>query len=575
MKRTESAFLRALEDALHEVTPTHPPTKKAGMSFAEWARQFTYEYGPLIEKIADFQARAQFDPELRALSAAAAEVGTIGPDGRIDPRAIGVIERIAQNPHFAELSQQAASAGARGTGVLTLNVEAARDVGVQLGAEIVLMRSYSVGDYTVPKELIARAWYQITGGKDRGKSGTFMPFPGDLSVWFTAPVKTKHLISLFATYIPMTGSLVDLPPHGLRLEVFGWLPEDSAAGAVGPTDVLDHIHGFRLVVEFGVSHVGVGMGVLGRQVTSNGGLQTATFTISPNNLQAGPTYILNGRITSPRNGGQPNRILRAGSDATTLTLTFPKWVFSANSTLPPVQFANDGTGTDLGWQATSSATGSTASGDATADFTFTWVGKDSQAWTQDMKFTVKACSADSAPQSNSVAFRLDNLDSEDRGLEYSAGSTQMSLSTLVLNGVGDFGLKVDTHCTIVNQPPNTPAVAGPLNATTANSATNNDNDWYGIVDPTDPTKYLTIDDSNGVSWWCGYQFRQATTDTGDVCAQYRAVFWKADTSAAEHNYYAGTWQYSLADNNVASLATWSNGATSSGTTLSVFLQPAN
>jgi hypothetical protein len=66
--------------------PAHPP--KPAVSFSEWARQFTYEYGPLIEQIAEFQLRAQFDPQIQALSAAASEVSTVGPDAKIDPRAL-------------------------------------------------------------------------------------------------------------------------------------------------------------------------------------------------------------------------------------------------------------------------------------------------------------------------------------------------------------------------------------------------------------------------------------------------------------------------------------------------------
>lgn len=558
MKKTEPALLRSLEEALHQVTPAEPP--KEGASFSEWVRQFTYEYGPLIEQMAEFQLRAQFDPEIQALSAAAAQVGTVGPDGKIDPRAIGVVERIRENPHFAALSQSSASYGVRGLGLLTVNLELAYKLGIQVGAELVDMFAYSVGDYTVPGELVGRAWYQFTAGTDAGYSGTIMPFPFNLSCWFTAPVNTKHLMSVYITYVPLSKAY----PVGLRLEIFGWLPEESAP-AIDPTKVIEHIHGFRLLVEFG-NHKGGGAGVLGRQVATTGGFQTAALSITPNNLQPGPKYTLNGTVSAPRSGGQPNRILRSN---TTLNLAFPKWVFSAMTALPAVTITNDGTGAATGWK----AAGTTGPGDDPTIFKFTWAGKDNAAWTQNMTFNVAACSSDNAPQDGNVTCTLDNLDSFDSDVERSASATQMSLSQLVFNAVGPYDLKVDSHATIENQPSGTKEVTGQVNATTANSATNTDNDWYPIVDPTDKTKILTIDDSNGVSWWCGYQYRQTTTDSGDVCAQYRAAFWKEDSSATEHNYYGGQWQNLINDNTTHSVAVWSNGATSSGTTLDVFLKP--
>jgi hypothetical protein len=563
MRKSESAFLRSLEEALREVTPVNPPKEKEGVSFSERVRQFTCEYGPLIEQVAEFQARAQFDPELQALSAASSEVAAVGPDGKIDPGALGVAERIMQNPRFAALSQSAASYGVRGFGILTANLEAAYQLGIQVGAELVAMRQYTVGDYTVPSEVIGRAWYQVTVGDDKGISGTIMVFPFNLSLWFAPPVDTNHLVSVFITYIPLPG----VPyPVGLRLEIFGWLPEKPAPG-LDPTDVLDAIHGFRLVVEAGM-HKGGGLGILGHQVTTSGGLQTATLSISPNNLQTGQKTTLSGTVYAPHNGGQPNRIFRS---STTMKLDFPAWVFSAMSQPPVVTFTNDGTGQTGSWQATSTA----GEGDNSA-FEFTWVGKDNTTWTQDMTFSVAACSSGTAPQNGKVACTLDNLDSADSDVERSVSGTQMTLSALVFTALGNYDLKVDPNWnSIENQPPGTTEATGSVNATTANSASNTDNDWYPIVDPTDPTKPLTIDDKNGISWWCGYQYRQTTTDTGDACAQYRAVFWRANTSATERNYYAGLWQNLINDNTAHSTATWSNGASTSGTTLDIFLKPTS
>lgn len=562
MRKSESAFLRSLEKALHEVTPTNPPKEKEGVSFSELVRQFTYEYGPLIEQVAEFQARAQFDPELQALSAASSEVSSVGPGGKIDPRALGVAERILQNPRFAALSQSAASYGVRGLGFLTANVELAFGLGIQLGAELVAMRQYSIGDYTVPSEVIGRAWYEVTAGADKGISGTIMAFPFNLSVWFTQPVDTSHLVSVYLTDIPLAG----VAPAGLRLEIFGWLPDKPAPG-LDPTELLNAIHGFRLVLEVG-KHKGVGVGFLGHQVTTSGGLQTATLSISPNNLQPGPKYTLNGTVYAPHNGGLPNRIFRS---STTLKLEFPAWVFSAMSEPPVVAFINDGTGQFDGWQATSVA----GDGDNPV-FEFTWAGKDNTTWTQDMTFSVGACSGGVAPQDGNVGCTLDSLDSADSDVERSVSGTQMALSTLVFTSTGNYDLKLDPNWnSIENQPSGTKEMTGSVNATTANSASNNDNDWYPIVDPTDPTEPLTIDDKNGINWWCGYQYRQTTTGTGDVCAQYRAVFWKANTSAADHNYYAGLWQNLINDNTLHSVATWSDGASTSGTTLDIFLKPTS
>jgi hypothetical protein len=560
MRKSEPALLRSLEKALHEVTPSHLP--KEGVSFSEWARQFTYEYGPLIEQIAEFQLRTQFDPEIQALSAASTEVGTVGPDGKIDPRVLGMVERITQNPHYAALSQASESYGVRGIGLLTLNVEVALLLGIQVGGELVLMHPYSVGDYTVPSELIGRAWYQVTAGADIGISGTIAPYPLDISCWFTAPVNTKHLVSAYITYIPLS----TVYPLGLRLEIFGWLPEDSAP-AIDPSKFIDHIHGFRVVVEAGY-HKGVGVGVLGHQVATSGGLQLATLSITPNNLQPGLKYTLNGTVSAPHSGGQPNRIFRA---STTLKLTFPKWVFSATSQLPVVAFTNDGTGATTGWKATSTP----GEGDGSSVFGFTWVGKDNAAWTQNMKFSVGAYSNDAAPQDGNVACTLDNLDSADSAVERSLSGTQMTLSPLVFTAVGNYDLKVDPRCnSIENQPSGTPEMTGAVNATTANSASNKNNNFYPIVDPTDQTKCLTIDDMKGNSWWCGYQYRQAT-DTDDVCAQYRAVFWKTNTVAADFNYFAGTWQSLINNNTDHSIAVWSNGASTKGTTLDFFLKPTS
>jgi hypothetical protein len=316
------------------------------------------------------------------------------------------------------------------------------------------------------------------------------------------------------------------------------------------------------VVEAG-NHKGMGVGVLGRQVATSGGLQLATLSITPNNLQPGPKYTLNGAVSAPHSGGQPNRILRSN---TTLNLTFPKWVFSASQL--PVAFANDGTGKTTGWKATSTP------GDDPSVLGFTWVGNDNTAWTQNKTFKVGACSNDVAPQDGNVACTLDNLDSADSGVERSVSGTQMTLSQLVFTAVGNYDLKVDQRWnSIENQPSGTPEMTGSVNATTANSASNTDNDFYPIVDPADKTKCLTIDDTKGNSWWCGYQYRQAT-NTDDVCAQYRAVFWKTTTSAADHNYFPGLWQNLINSNTTHSVATWSNGASTAGTTLDIFLKPS-
>jgi hypothetical protein len=153
------------------------------------------------------------------------------------------------------------------------------------------------------------------------------------------------------------------------------------------------------------------LGIRGHQVTTSGGLQTATLSISPNHLQPGPEYTLNGTVYSPHNGGLPNRILRS---STTLKLEFPAWVFSAMSQPPVVTFTNDGTGQTGGWQATS-----VAGEDDDSVFEFTWIGKDNTTWTQDMTFSVGARSVGTAPQDGHVSCTLDNLDSADSDVEHS------------------------------------------------------------------------------------------------------------------------------------------------------------
>jgi hypothetical protein len=79
-----------------------------------------------------------------------------------------------------------------------------------------------------------------------------------------------------------------------------------------------------------------------------------------------------------------------------------------------------------------------------------------------------------------------------------------------------------------------------------------------------------------------HAYRQRTTRPGvtvrpgrDVCAQYRAAFWKANSSTADHNYYTGLWQKLINDNTVHSTATWSDGDSTSGTTLDIFLKPTS
>ena len=109
MKKSEPVLLRSLEDALHQVSPTRPLTKQQEEALGEAAQRFAEEHRPLIERIVAFQALAESDPELKALSAAAAEVSRVGADGKLDPRVVGGAERIAENPHFAELSEDAAS----------------------------------------------------------------------------------------------------------------------------------------------------------------------------------------------------------------------------------------------------------------------------------------------------------------------------------------------------------------------------------------------------------------------------------------------------------------------------------
>jgi len=87
------------------------------------------------------------------------------------------IGAVAPNGADTETYWSATLNGVRGIGLLTLNLEVAYKLGIQVGGELVLMHQYTVGDYTVPSELIGRAWYQITTGPDRGFSGTIAPFP--------------------------------------------------------------------------------------------------------------------------------------------------------------------------------------------------------------------------------------------------------------------------------------------------------------------------------------------------------------------------------------------------------------
>jgi hypothetical protein len=238
---------------------------------------------------------------------------------------------------------------------------------------------------------------------------------------------------------------------------------------------------------------------------------------------------------------------------------------------PAVGWLNAGTGDFVGWQ----PTGTAVDGDNPV-FAFTWVGEDNTTWSQDMSFSIGACSGGTAPQDGNVTCTLDNLDSFDSDIQRSVSTTPMTLSALVLTATGNYDLKVDPAWnSIENQPSGTTELTGPVDATTADSASNSDNDWYPILDPTNPTMRLTIVDKNGISWWCGYQYQQTTADTGEVCGQYRAAFWKANSSTADMNYYTGLWQKLINDNPVHSVATWSDGDSTAKTTLDIFLKPTS
>ena len=570
--RTKDDPPTALGDAFFTSVSADTPMW-ASKEVAEEIRRFAYEFAPLIEQAAEVQQQLRYDPEVQRLSAAVAAAARNGNEGLLSPEALGLATRLLQVPAMTALGSSAASAGVRGVGFLTAQLEAALIIGAQAGAELVWVHPYKIGTFTTPSRVVARAWFEATLGLDVGISGTLVPYPLDLSFWFLPPEASKHMVGVFLGVVY---------GYGVRAELFGWVPEKptppklpSAPGGdwVNP---FNYIYGFRLVAEKGY-HVGLGVAFKGQQVISGKTLQLSSYSISPSNIQAGWKYdgtatdhpLLEGVIAAPKRDEQPSKTFVTGGS--TLQVSFPNWLCTALSTAPPLIFKNDGGDGTKGWSATNTPTVS----DMT--YTYVWAGADGQAWQSDIDFTISTCSKSTPPQTSATTCRFNGLTNVGPvDVPVSAGVSKMTLSELVFTAYGNYTLIIDTNVNSIEDYDGS-TITSKLNASTADSASQNQSNFYYLPNPNDATKPLIIDytgtDKNfaGTRWYAGYQFQQ---QGGNPNAQFRAVFWEVGKPFTDRNYYAGDWQ-SLTDTTqkYTSTKAWSGGAITNDTTLSITLTP--
>jgi hypothetical protein len=549
----------------------------ASQEVAEEIRRFAYEFGPLIEHAADVQQQLRQDPEVQKLSAAAAAAAAASDEGLQSPEALGLATRLLQVPAMRALGSSAASAGVRGLGFLTAQLEAALIIGAQAGAELVWVQPYKIGTFTTPSRVVARAWYEVTLGLDVGISGTLVPYPLDLSFWFLPPEASEHMLGVFLGVVY---------GKGVRAELFGWVPEKptppkppAAPGSAAPDldyNPFNFIYGFRLVAEIGY-HVGLGVAFKGHQVISGKTLQLSSYSITPSNVQAGWKYdgtaadhpLLEGVIATPKRDEQPSKTFVKGGS--TLQVAFPNWLCTAMSAAPSLVFKNDGGDGTKGWLLTNTPSVS----DMT--YAYVWDGAEGQAWQSDIDFTISTYSKSTPPATGATTCKFDGLTNVGPvDVEVSGGVAKMTLSELVFTAYGDYTLIVDTKVNTIEGYDDS-TVTAELKATTADSASQNDSNFYYLPNPKDATKLLIVDytgtDKNfaGTSWYAGYQFQQ---QGGNPNAQFRSVFWEVGKPFTDRFLYCGNWQ-SLTDSNqkYTSTATWSSGSVTNGTTLTITLTP--
>jgi hypothetical protein len=545
----------------------------ASQEVAEEIRRFAYEFGPLIEHAADVQQQLRQDPEVQKLSAAAAAAAAASNEGLLSPEALGLATRLLQVPAMRALGSSAASAGVRGLGFLTAQLEAALIIGAQAGAELVWVQPYKIGTFTTPSRVVARAWYEATLGLDVGISGTLVPYPLDLSFWFLPPEASDHMLGAFLGVVY---------GKGVRAELFGWVPEkpDPPKPPAAPDidfNPFNYIYGFRLVAEIGY-HAGLGVAFKGHQVISGKTLELSSYSITPSNIQAGWKYdgtatdhpLLEGVITAPKRDEQPSKtFVKTGS---TLQVSFPDWLCTGLSAAPSLVFKNDGGDGTKGWLLTNTPSVS----DMT--YTFVWDGAEDQAWQSDIDFTISTYSTSAPSQTPSATTcKFDGLTNIGPvEVPVSGGVAKMTLSELVFTAYGNYTLIVDTKFNSI-EGYDSSTITADLKVTTADSASQNDNDFYYLPNPKDATKPLIIDytgtDKNfaGTSWYAGYQFEQ---QGGNPNAWFRPVFWEVGKPFADRFLYYGNWQpLTDANQKYTSTATWSSGTITNGTTLAVTLTP--
>ncbi|MGY0062949.1 hypothetical protein ACWY4P_41500 [Streptomyces sp. LZ34] len=588
-------MLSSLEEALREVRSGAAPTGDRARvrqveDVAEEIRRFEHAYGPLLKEAVAVQRQLRQHPDLRDL-----EPLRVGPDGRLGPEALERAERLTQLPAVAALGASAARQGCKGMGLVTASAEAAVVIGGQAGAELVWLWPYKVGTFRTPNRVVGRAWYAETIGVDIGYSATLAPVPLDLSFWFLPPESTSHLVGAYLGYEgpPLGPLLIPLIFGGVRVELFGWVPDVPPTGAEPPPepssiigDAFKYIAGFRIVAEVGL-HLAIGVIRKGHQITTAGGFDLATYYISPTNLQTGVQYdgsdaghpLVSGGITCPQRDDVPSKQFQTGETTTTLKLTFPKWMCTGMSAAPTLAFDDDGSGGTINWQLTNQPT--------TADptYEYQWAGAADQTWQQNISFHLAAGSSDAPPQTGLTTYELKGLVDTlaTISVPISAGDCAMTLSAQVFSATGSYTLTVDPDVNpIEDYSGNT--VTADLTADNADAdPKTNPNNFYYLPDPNDNTKQLIIDypttapgpshdPTKGRSWYVGYQFQQQGSSPN---AQFRAVFWEVGQPFLESNLYFGTWQ-SLIDSTqqYTSTAAWSNGSVNNGATLAITLTPS-
>jgi hypothetical protein len=602
---SEPALLSSLREAIRDVVSDGPSTEQIAWArefqeFTEEIRRFKRDFGPLIEEAATVQHQLRRDPEVQRLGEACAAAARIGSDGILSPDALELGSRLLQIPALSELGSSAASRGCKGMGFLTANVEAAIVRGGQAGAELVWLWPYKIGTFKTPNRVVGRAWYMVTRGFDFGYSLTVVPFPLDLSFWFVPPENTKHMVGAYLGYEgpPFPGTLIPLDTFpfflpifaGLRVEIFGWVPEKPTAEfhtmtadpeltgrhsgrAVEKSQVnpFKYIFGFRILAEVG-GHIAIGVARQGHQVVASKTLDLSTYYISPTNLQAGKDYngtdpdfpLIEGAVSAPLRGEQPSKTFNKGS--TTLKLTFPDWMCTALSDAPTLVFKNDGSGGTAGWSLTNSPT--------VTDLTYEyqWTGTDNQAWQDGIAFTIEAHSSGPAPKAGKTLVEihdLNNVGVVDVPVSY--GANPMCLTDQVFSATGSYTLDVDADVNTIEDYSGD-QITESMNAGNSDACHQGENDFYYLSNPNDASQKLIIDETDtGDSWYVGYQFRQ---QSGKDNAQFRAVFWKTNSAAIERNYYAGNWQpLEEPSQQYTSVATWSGGNITDKTTLTVTLSP--